>query len=181
MISGPSGVGKGTVVRRLLQLHPDLFLSVSCTTRPPRPGEVDGREYRFVPEERFQEFIDRGVFLEWAKVYGHRSGTPVAPLEDALRAGRDAVLEIDVQGADIVRRRVPDAVLIFLSPPSEEELARRLRERRTEGEPELARRLAAAREEMAQAAWFHHVVVNDDADRAAAEVASIIKGSRSHR
>jgi guanylate kinase len=167
-------VGKGTVVRRLLELRPDLAYSVSCTTREPRPGEVEGRDYRFVSEAEFDRLAAEGAFLEWAEVFGHRYGTLEAPIREALARGRDVVLEIDVQGARAVRDRLPEAVLIFLEPPSEEELARRLRSRRTEPERELARRLAGAREELAQRGWFDHVVVNDRVDRAAREVAAII-------
>ena len=145
VISGPSGVGKGTVVRRLLERRPDLVLSVSVTTRDPRPGEVDGRDYRFVTRRQFDQLIEDGAFLEWADIYGdHRSGTLLAPVADDLASGHDVVLEVDVQGAASVKERMPDAVLIFLSPPSREELARRLRERRTESESQLDRRLAAA-------------------------------------
>jgi len=156
-------------------MKPDLAYSVSCTTREPRPGEVDGRDYRFVSPGRFDEMVESGAFLEWAEIYGHhRSGTLRAPVEEQLSTGRDVVLEIDVQGAATVRERMPEAVLVFLAPPSNEELARRLRARHTEGEEDLARRLAAAQGEMDEAGWFDHVVVNDDVDRAAAEVAAII-------
>jgi guanylate kinase len=172
-------VGKGTVVRRLLELRPDLVLSVSYTTRSPRAGEVDGRDYHFVSPDEFDRFIREGALLEWADLYGHhRSGTPRGPVEHAREAGRDVILEIDVQGARNIRRSEPDAVLVFLAPPSPQELERRLRDRRTEGERAMARRLAAARDEMGQEAVFDHVVVNDDVDRAAREVAAIIDGSR---
>jgi guanylate kinase len=164
------------VVRRLLELRPDLAFSVSATTRSPRPGEVEGVHYRFVTDTEFDRLVREGAFLEWAEVFGHRYGTPWEPIAAELGRGRDVVLEVDVQGAAAVRARRPDAVLIFLVPPSEEELERRLRSRRTEDEADLSRRLAAAREEMAQRAWFHHVVVNDDVERAAREVAAIIEG-----
>jgi guanylate kinase len=170
-------VGKGTVVRRLLELRSDLVLSVSCTTREPRPGEVDGRDYRFVSPDLFDRLIREGAFLEWADVFGHRYGTLVAPIEAELDQGRNAILEIDVQGAAAVRSRMLEAVLIFLAPPSDQELERRLRARRTESGPELDRRLAAARSEMDQRSWFDHVVVNDEIDRAAGEVAAIIEGT----
>lgn len=162
------------MVRRLLDMRPELDLSVSCTTRDPRPGEVDGRDYRFVSSELFERLIQEGAFLEWAEIYGHRSGTLLEPVRRQLDEGRHVILEIDVQGADSVRREMPEAVLIFLVPPSDEELERRLRARRTESESELERRLAAARSETDQQAWFDHVVVNDEVDRAAAEVAAII-------
>lgn len=161
----------------MLELLPDLSLSVSYTTRSPREGEVDGRHYRFVSEERFRDLVERDAFLEWAEVFGERYGTPAEEVEAARAAGRDVVLEIDVQGARAVRERAPDALLIFLAPPSEEELARRLRARGTESGEALARRLAEARREMAQTAWFDHVVLNDDVERAAARVAAIIESS----
>jgi guanylate kinase len=152
-------------------------LSVSCTTRDPRPGEVDGRDYRFVSPRLFDQLIEEGAFLEWAEIYGHRSGTLMAPVLEELEKGKHVILEIDVQGAAAVRQRMPEAVLIFLAPPSDRELERRLRARRTESEPDLERRLAAARSEMNQQTWFDHVVVNDEVDRAAAEVAAIIGGA----
>jgi guanylate kinase len=170
-------VGKGTVVRRLLDLRPDLVLSVSCTTRPPRPGEVDGRDYHFVSTERFDELIEAGAFLEWAEVFGHRYGTLNGPVAEGLERGRDVILEIDVQGAARVRASMAEAVLIFLAPPSFEDLVQRIRGRHTENESEMARRLAAARWEMDQASWFDQIVVNDEVDRAAAQVAAIIEGN----
>lgn len=178
MISGPSGVGKGTVVRALLEAGPDLRFAVSYTTREPRPGEVDGVHYRFVDEATFDAIADAGGFLEWAEIFGHRSGTPAADVEAALSEGRDVLLEVDVQGARSVRERVPQAVLIFLRPPSEEELERRLRERGTEEGPELDLRLAEARREMAAAPEFDHVVVNDRVQEAAKEVLAIIEASK---
>jgi guanylate kinase len=149
-------------------------LSVSCTTRPPRPGEVDGRDYRFVSRREFEELVEGGAFLEWAEVFGHRYGTLMGPVAEALEQGRDVILEIDVQGAARVRERMPDAVLIFLAPPTLEALVERIRRRHTESEVEMARRLAAARWELDQTSWFDHVVINDEIDRAAAEVAAII-------
>ena len=152
---------------------------MSATTRDPRPGEVDGRDYRFVTRRQFDQLIEDGAFLEWADIYGdHRSGTLLAPVADDLGWGRDVILEVDVQGAASIKEKMPDAVLIFLSPPSREELARRLRERRTESESQLERRMAAAEEEMRQASWFHHQVVNDDAEEAAEQVAAIIDANR---
>ena len=155
-----------------------MHLSVSVTTRAPRPDERDGIDYRFVSGEEFDRLVAGGELLEWAPVVGHRSGTPARPVEEALAAGRDVVLEIDVQGARQVRERAPDAVLIFLAPPSMEELERRLRSRGTEDEARLALRLATARAEMAQRPWFDHVVVNDRLDQATAQVEAIIQESR---
>lgn len=151
---------------------------MSVTTRPPRPAERDGVDYDFISDARFNELVEEHALLEWAHVVGHRSGTPAAPVEDARGAGRDVILEIDVQGAMQVRERAPEAVLIFLAPPSMDELARRLRSRGTEDEASLARRLATAQREMAQATYFDHLVVNDDVGEATAQVERIIQASR---
>lgn len=144
------------------------------TTRRPRPGEREGADYFFVDDAEFDRMIRDRELLEWVQIYGHRSGTPAAPLRAERDAGRDVLLEIDVTGAGWVRKREPDAVLIFLAPPSAEEQERRLRERGTEDIDVLTRRLEQAAWEMEQAAWFDHVVINDDVERAAAEVAAII-------
>ncbi|MBW3578746.1 MAG: guanylate kinase [Actinobacteria bacterium] len=178
VISGPSGVGKGTVVRCLLQRRPDLELSVSVTTRSPRPGEIDGVDYHFVDDATFAEMIERGDLLEWARVHRHRSGTPGAGLEERLARGRDVVLEIDVQGAMQVRDRVADALLIFLAPPSEEELVRRLVRRGTERDDELAVRQADRARELAAAPAFDHVVTNDDLDDCVSQVAELVERRR---
>lgn len=148
------------------------------TTRRPRPGERDGIDYHFVSDEEFDLLVAGGELLEWAHVVGHRSGTPARPVEEALAAGRDVVLEIDVQGARQVRERAPEAVLIFLAPPSMEELERRLRSRGTEDEARLALRLATAKQEMAQLPLFDHVVVNDRLNEATAQVEAIIQAPR---
>lgn len=179
MVAGPSGVGKGTVVKRLLDrgLH-RLVVSVSATTRSPRPGETEGVDYLFVSDDTFDRMIDDRELLEWAPIVGHRSGTPARFVEERLSEGKDVVLEIDVEGARQVRARVPEAVLVFLEPPSFEELERRLRGRATEGEDDVARRLEVARNELDSRDEFDHVVVNDDLDRATDQVAAIIDGSR---
>jgi guanylate kinase len=161
-------------------LDPDLYVSVSVTTRRPRATERDGVDYFFIDDEGFDRLIADGELLEWAEIFGHRSGTPARPIRDVRREGRDALLEIDVQGAGIVREQVPDAVLILLVPPSMAELERRLRTRATEDEDKLARRLARAEEEIAEADRFDHVIVNDDVERASSQVAAIIEASRSH-
>jgi guanylate kinase len=178
VVAGPSGVGKGTVVRRLLELRPDVTLSVSATTRRPRPGERDGVDYRFVSDAEFDRLVTADALLEWADIFGHhRSGTPADAVEEARAAGRHVLLEIDVQGARHVREREPVAVLIFLAPPSLEELDRRLRTRGTEDEAQLARRLDVARHELAEADTFDHLVVNDEVNRAAEEIARILQES----
>jgi guanylate kinase len=135
---------------------------------------VDGVHYRFLSPATFQQLIEESAFLEWAEVFGHRYGTLMGPIAEDLTRSRNVVLEIDVQGAATIKAQLPEAILVFLEPPSEEELARRLTARRTESGAALERRLAAAREEMRESSWFDHVVVNDDMDRAASEVASII-------
>ena len=181
VITGPSGVGKGTVVRSLLAERPEMAFSVSATTRAPRPGERDGVQYRFLSDEEFDSLIAADAFLEWAEIFGYRYGTPAAPVEEVLSAGRDVILEIDVQGARRVRSKVPEAILVFLRPPSEGELARRLEERGTEAAADLERRLTEARSELAEAGWFDHQVVNDRVERAAAEVLAIIDGNPSRQ
>jgi guanylate kinase len=180
VIAGPSGVGKGTVVRQVRSLVPErLLLSVSATTRPPRSGEVDGTDYFFVDDAGFDRMVDDGEMLEWAEVFhGHRYGTPAGPVELHREAGRDVLLEIDVEGARWVRQRVPDAVMILLEPPSRDELDRRLRSRGTESEEGIAERLAKADWELSQRDLFDHEVVNEDLERASSQVAAIIQSSR---
>jgi guanylate kinase len=180
VLAGPSGVGKGSVVERLRSRDPEgLALSVSATTRPARPGEQDGVEYLFVDDATFDAMVADRRFLEWAEVFaGRRYGTPRGFVDEQLAAGRDVILEIDVQGAAQVRSNAPEAVLILLEPPSLEALEERLRGRGTEDEDGISERLAAAQRELEQAGWFDHVIVNDDLDRAAAQVAAIIDGSR---
>ncbi|HUF57884.1 MAG TPA: guanylate kinase [Actinomycetota bacterium] len=180
VLAGPSGVGKGSIVRELVTRDPEgLSLSVSVTTRAPRPGEVDGVDYFFIDDDAFERMIRAGELLEWAEIVGHRSGTPRGFVEDRLAAGRDVVLEIDVVGASQVRERVPGSVLIYIEPPSMEELERRLRGRGTETEERIRLRLETAAWELEQRGWFDHVVVNDDLKRASAQVAAIIEASRS--
>jgi guanylate kinase len=180
VIAGPSGVGKGSVVKELLARDPGrLILSMSATTRPPRAAEADGVDYAFVSTNRFEQMVDEGQMLEWAAVFDHFYGTPVAGVEAARDGGRDVILEIDVQGAGQVRDRVDDAILILLVPPSMEALAERLRGRATENEEKIARRLAEAERELAQAERFDHIVVNDDLETASSQVAAIIEASRS--
>ena len=161
VISGPTAVGKGTVVARMRERHPELFVSVSATTRAPRPGEVDGVHYWFVSDEAFDKLIADGGLLEWAVVHKRaRYGTPRRPVEQARAEGRIVILEIDLQGARQVRETYPDATHIFLAPPSWEELVRRLVGRGTETEEQRAERLETARQELASAREFDEVVVN---------------------
>lgn len=178
VVSSPSGGGKGTLVRRVLKIVPDLGYSVSFTTRAPREGEVNGGHYFFVPVETFREMAAAGEFLEWAVVHGNLYGTAHAQVERELAEGRDIILEIDVQGADSVRRLVADAVSVFILPPSFEILRERLTDRGSEEPEELSLRLRNARQEVTAYRRFAYVIVNDDADRAAAQLASVIYAER---
>jgi guanylate kinase len=155
-------------------------VSVSVTTRAPRSFERDGVDYRFVSDEEFDRMVAAGELLEWAEIFGHRSGTPAEPVRSSMAGGRDVLLELDVQGARQVREAVPEAVLVLLEPPSIEELERRLRDRGTETDEVLARRLAKAEWELGQRDLFDQVVVNDDAEEAAGKVAAIIGASPRH-
>jgi len=175
VLSGPSGVGKGTVVGKVRSLYPHIWVSVSCTTRAPRPGEREGVEYRFVSPDRFRAMVDGGELLEHAEYAGNRYGTPRAPVEEHLSAGDPALLEIELQGARQVRRAMPEAFLVFLAPPSWAELERRLTGRGTEDPVQLASRLAQAKVELAAEHEFDAVIVNDDVERAAAELVRLIE------
>ena len=178
VVSGPSGVGKDTVLRRLFELEPRLRYSVSYTTRPPREGELDGVSYSFVDAATFDRMAAEGAFLESANVHGNRYGTSLARVREATARGEDIVLKIDVQGAAQVREGAPDALLVFLLPPSVEALWERLRGRDTEDEESLGRRREDAARELALASGYDHRVVNDDVDRAAREILSILAASR---
>ncbi len=180
VLAGPSAVGKSTIVRLLHERVSDLVFSVSATTRDPRPGEVDGRDYRFVTAAEFDRMIADDEMLEWAEIHGglQRSGTPAAPVEAALVAGHPVLVEVDLAGARAVRRARPDAVLVFLAPPSWEVLVDRLTGRGTESEAAIARRLETARVEMDARDEFDVVIVNDDVDRATDELVSLLVGNR---
>jgi guanylate kinase len=175
VVSGPSGAGKGTVVRRLLDLRPDIFLSVSATTRPARSGERNGIDYLFVSAPEFRAKRDRGEFLEWAEVYGNLYGTPRGPIESALSKGRSALAELDIQGAQAVKRAKPEAVLVFIEPPSLEDLVLRLRGRGTEDAESLSRRVKASYEEVKAKGVYDHIVVNRVVETAAAELLRILE------
>jgi len=175
VLAGPTAVGKGTVSTYIREHYPEVLLSISATTRPPRPGEVDGRHYYFVDDETFDRMIEQGEFLEWATVHNaSRYGTPRPPIDAALASGRSVLLEIDLQGARAVKRAMPEALLVFLLPPSWEELVRRLTGRGTESAAEQARRLETAKVELAAQDEFDVKVVNHDVGRAAREVVELL-------
>ena len=174
VISGPSGAGKGTLVARIRELSPDLGLTVSATTREPRAGEVDGVNYYFLTDEEFTRRVDAGEFVEWAQVHDHRYGTLVSEVERNLARGHSLILEIDVQGALNVRKRFPEALLIFIEPPSLDTLRERLVGRGSETPASLELRLADAEHEMALVDRYDDVVVNDDLERATADLLAII-------
>ncbi len=174
VISGPSGAGKGTLVRELMARYSCLELSVSATTRPPRPGEVDGREYFFLSEEEFDHHLADDAFLEWAEVYGNRYGTFIQQVRAGLEEGRDIILEIDVQGARQIKEKMPEAVMVFIHTASLQELERRLRDRSTESEDQLDRRLKKAGWEMEQG-WGHfdYHVLNQDLATAVEDLSAV--------
>ncbi len=175
VLSGPTAVGKGTVTAALAASHPEVFVSVSATTRPPRPGEVDGKHYLFVTEAEFDELVASGLLLEWAVVHGvHRYGTPRAPVVAATGSARPALLEIDLQGARQVRTSWPEARFVFLAPPSFDELQRRLVGRGTETAEQRERRLRTARAELEAAAEFDAVVVNVSVEQAVADLVALM-------
>ena len=176
MISGPSGVGKGTVIKRLFELMPErLVPSVSATTRPPRPGEVDGVDYHFLTPEEFERRQRAGDFIESFQVYGHWYGTLESEVRPSLEQGKWVILEVDVQGAEAVRERFPDALRIFIMPPSLEELERRLRLRGSEDETQIRARLDVARREMEQADRFDVQIVNNDVEQAARQIRDLLE------
>ena len=178
VFSGPSGVGKGTVLNKALPLLGDITYSVSCTTRDPRPEDIEGKTYHFMTKDDFKRMADEGKFLEWAEVYGHYYGTRKDIVQAALDEGKDVLLEIDVQGALQVKKKMPEAVTIFLQPPSADELAKRLRGRGTESEEELATRIKNSVTELDFAEQYDHFVINDIVDNAVCEFIKIVKGYR---
>ncbi|MCA0179642.1 MAG: guanylate kinase [Actinobacteria bacterium] len=175
VLAGPTAVGKGSVSAYIREHVPSVWLSVSATTRPPRPGEVDGVHYHFVDDAQFERLLAEGELLEWAVVHGRaKYGTPRGPVLAAIAEGRSPLLEIDLQGARQVRESMPEALFVFLAPPSWEELVRRLVGRGTESEGERERRLDTARVELAAVREFDVVIVNDDVERAARELVSLM-------
>jgi guanylate kinase len=178
VLAGPSGVGKSTVVAALRPAMPRLHFSVSATTRAARPGEVDGRDYHFVSGAEFDRMIADGELLEWAEIHGglHRSGTPWRPIAEHLEAGDPVLVEVDLAGARAIREARPEALMVFLMPPSWEELVSRLSGRGTDSEADVARRLQTAREELAASSEFHVTVVNDDPQDVVRRLVSLLSG-----
>lgn len=178
VVSGPSGCGKGTVLNRVFALEPDTYYSVSATTRPPRPGEEDGVQYHFLTKEAFEEKIAENQMLEYAQYAGNYYGTPAQAVDERLSQGKNVVLEIEVQGAKQVKLRRPEAVMIFIMPPSMKELRRRLEERGTESPQVVARRMDTARLEMPQAKDYDYIVFNDTVEEAAQDICAILRARR---
>ncbi len=178
VVAAPSGAGKTTLVRLLLEREPDVHLSISFTTRGPRPGEQDGREYHFVDVATFQVMKERGDFLEWAEVHGNFYGTSKVWIADRLAAGHDVLLEIDWQGAQQVRAVFPEAIGVFILPPSMEELTRRLTGRGTDSAEVIERRLAAAEAEMRHVGEFDYVIINDGLEQALDDLRAVVRASR---
>lgn len=180
VLAGPSGAGKTTLCRRLVERRDDVRFSVSATTRPPRPDEVDGRDYRFLGREEFERLVEADELLEWAEVHGHMYGTPRSNLEAARREAKHLLLDIDVQGARSVRERAPEALTVFLLPPTGERVLARLRKRGSEGDEALRRRMRTAMAELAAVEEFDYAVVNDDLEEATRAVDSILS-AEGHR
>jgi len=182
IVSSPSGAGKSTISRMLLEAEPELELSVSATTRPPRAGEVDGEDYHFVTLSRFKDMVGDNEFLEWAHVFDHRYGTPRAPVERALAEGRDVLFDVDWQGAQQLYQQVGgDVVRVFIFPPTLPELARRLRERGTDSEEVIQGRMARAAAEISHWDGYDYVLVNDDVERCFEDVRTILHAERLKR
>ena len=175
IITGPSGVGKGTVVKELLDRNKDIWLSISATTRNPRMGEKDGENYYFISDERFKDMIDKKEFLEWAQFAGNYYGTPLSTVNEKIEKGFVVLLEIEVDGAIQIKEKFPEALSIFLLPPSKEELEKRIRNRGTEKEEAIDRRLSSANYEIASSDEFDFVLTNHDVDETVKEVFKIIK------
>ncbi|GLI50320.1 guanylate kinase [Tepidanaerobacter syntrophicus] len=178
VVSGPSGVGKGTLCNALVKNIDNLFISISATTRPPRTGEVNGVNYIFMNQENFEEKIEEGQFLEWAKVYNNYYGTPKEFVVEKLKEGKDVILEIDIQGAAQVKKNCPNGVFVFIAPPSLEELRKRIINRGTDNEESINLRLKSAKEEMRASFDYDYVIINDDLDKAVLKLQSVILAER---
>ena len=182
VLSSPSGAGKTTISKKMLGVDGDIALSISATTRPPRPGEVDGKDYHFVDTEAFKKMAAGGEFLEWAHVFGHRYGTPRARVEELLAAGKDVLFDIDWQGAQqLYQEAGPDVVRVFVLPPTMEELERRLRSRKTDSDEVIAARMARAANEISHWDGYDYVLINDNVDECYGEVMAILRAERLKR
>jgi guanylate kinase len=181
VVSAPSGTGKTTLCRAMLDIFPDLHFSVSYTTRRQRPGDENGKDYHFISPLEFQQMIDRGEFLEWAEIYGQRYGTSRAVLEKVLGEGQDVILDVDGQGARQIRSKNLPGVFIFLLPPSFAELERRLSDRRTEGKAAMEERLKRAKVEIADAHWYDYLIVNDELGKAREQMQAVIRAEHCRR
>jgi len=182
VLSSPSGAGKTTISKKMLAADPDIALSVSATTRPPRPGEVDGKDYHFVDVDAFKQMAADGEFLEWAHVFGHRYGTPRARVEELLAAGKDVLFDIDWQGAQqLYQEAGPDVVRVFVLPPTMEELERRLRARNTDSDEVIAARMARAANEISHWDGYDYVLINDQVEECYGEVVAILRAERLKR
>ncbi len=180
IVSAPSGAGKSTILMEILKEDPALLYSISCTTRPPRDNERDGVDYYFISDAAFRRKIDSGELAEWAEVHGHLYGTPARFLDDGLRLGDDILFDIDVEGARKLYAKYPEATLVFIAPPSMEELRRRLAERRTDSAEAIEERLKNAKAEMDEAHWYHYVIVNDNLAQAVSKLKAVIEKVRLH-
>ncbi|KJS17853.1 MAG: guanylate kinase [Peptococcaceae bacterium BRH_c4b] len=178
IVSGPSGSGKGTLCAELIRRRPDMKISVSATTRTPRPGELHGINYFFLSPDEFDKLIEADGFLEWAAIYSYKYGTPVGPVKDMLARGIDIILEIDVQGGLQIREKYPDAILVFITTPSRQELERRLRGRGTDEAGEIEVRLEWAGSELVQAARYDYLVINDEVENAVHKLECIVEAER---
>jgi len=178
VISAPSGAGKTTLCKRLLQISPLFTYSVSFTTRPPRKNEIEGVDYCFVSYEEFKKMIERGEFVEWAEVHGQLYGTSAKLLNRVIEGGKEVVLDVDVKGGIQIKKNYPDAVLIFLLPPSWEELEKRLRSRETEDEKKVKERIKRAKKEVEYVSYYDYLVINDDINKALEDLLAIIKAER---
>ncbi len=182
VLSSPSGAGQTTISNKMLGVDPDIALSISATTRPPRPGEVDGKDYHFVDTETFKKMAADGEFLEWAHVFGHRYGTPRARVDELLDAGKDVLFDIDWQGAQqLYQEAGPDVVRVFVLPPTMEELERRLRARKTDSDEVIAARMARAANEISHWDGYDYVLINDNVDECYGEVMAILRAERLKR
>ena len=177
IISAPSGTGKSTVIKRIMELRSDLYFSISATTREPRPGEISGMSYSFLTHDQFEELIDQDALLEYAEYVGNFYGTPKKPVLEYIKYGSDIILDIDVQGCKQVIKAMPEAVTIFIVPPSLTELERRLRHRGTDPEDKMLKRMQRAKAEMAEKDCYDYIVVNDSVSKAAREIIDIMSGT----